>query len=269
METEDTETPSLPTGKSVISFSELVDHVECSYRHKLKYIDDIDMFEENVNTNFGKAIHDTCDYYLKNRVMRYEIALDAILEAWEKYKLPNMGEWMTQSNALLEAVPSFLDEKFPGWECFEAEERLEEKLDNHDDVKFKGYVDAIIKYNGTYYIIDWKTSTKGWNDYKKKDDNLKMQLVLYRSFWGNKHNIPLDQIKVGFVVLNRDLTNPIRIEFYSFDVEETRNKKTLNILDNSINMIKRGKYFKEWKYSHPWQQKNCRFCDYNGTQHCP
>ena len=94
-----------------------------------------------------------------------------------------------------------------------------------------------------------------------------MQLVLYRSFWARKHNIPLDKIKVGFVVMNRDLTNPERIEFYSFDVEDKRKNKTLNILDNSISMIKCKKYFKEWKNKK--FPGSCRFCDYDGTSYCP
>lgn len=225
------------------------------------------MFEENVNTNFGTALHDSCEHYLTNRVMRYEIALDTIIEAWEKFSLPNMGDWLTQANAILEAVPGFLDTRFPGWECVDAEEKMMEPIDNHEDVKFKGYIDGIIKHGDEYWIIDWKTSTKGWNEYKKKDNNLKMQLVLYRSYWGRKHNIPLDKIKVGFVIMNRDLKNPERIEFYSFDVEEKRKKKTLDILDNSISMIKCNKHFKVWK-----NKKflgSCRFCDYDGTSYCP
>lgn len=266
---EKTENPVLPTGKDKISFSELKDHVECSYRHKLGYIDDIDMFEENVNTNFGTALHDACEYYLKNREMRYEIALDYIVHSWQKFDLPDMGEWMTQANAILEHVPDFLDERFPGWECFDAEEKLEEKIDKpHEDVLFKGYIDGIIKHDEKYWIIDWKTSTKGWNDWKKKDENLKMQLILYARFWSQKHDIPLSDIRVGFVIMNRDLSNPERIEFYSFSFEE-KIKKTLKVLDNSLKLMKDNLYFKRWKYQEPRFQGNCRFCDYNGTEYCP
>ena len=224
------------------------------------------MFEENVNTNFGTALHDSCEDYLKTRKMKYEIALDSIIQAWEKYELPNLGDWLKESNAILDEIPAFLDNRFPGWECFDAEERLEEPLIEHDDVKFKGFIDAIIKHGDTYWIIDWKTSGKGWNSYKKNDDNLKMQLVLYRSFWATKHNIPIENIKVGFAIMNRDLKNPERIEFYSFDVEEKRTKKTLKVLNNSIDTIKRGKHFKEWKNKK--FPGSCRFCDYDGTEYC-
>jgi hypothetical protein len=256
---------------SVISFSEFRNHIECSYRHYLQYIENIDMFEENVNTNFGTALHESGEDYLKTREMKYEIALDYIVSAWKKYNLPNMGQWLTEANAILEAIPQFLEDRFPGWKCFSAEEKLIEPIQGpHSlDVAFKGYIDGVIEHDGFYYLIDWKSSNKGWNKYKKEDENLKMQLVLYAKFWGEKHNIPLDKIRVGFVILNRDLTNPERIEFFSFPVEETHTKKTLKVLNNSLTMIKDNKYFKNWKYKIPYKQGYCRFCDFNGTKYCP
>ena len=254
-----------------ISFSELKSHIECSYRHKLQYIDKINMFEENVNTNFGTALHEACEHYIKNREMKYELALDYIVQAWEKYDLPDLGQWLTEANALLEAVPHFLNDRFPGWSCVSAEEKLLEEIKgpHAEDVAFKGYIDAIIEHEGTYFILDWKTSGKGWNKYKKEDDTLKMQLILYAKFWGQKHGIPSSKIRVGFVVLNRDLSNPERIEFFSFPVEEKMTKKTLNVLNNAITLKKSGLFFKQWKYQIPYQQGSCRFCDYNGTKYCP
>lgn len=255
----------------VISFSELKDHLDCSYRHKLKYVDGINMFEENVHTNFGTALHDTCEHYIKTREMRYEIALDYILWAWQKYELPDMGAWMKQAVAILKEVPIFLDERFPGWKCFNAEEKLEEQIEGrfYLDKKFKGYIDAIIEHEGKYYIIDWKSSTKGWNDYKKNDEKLRLQLMLYAKFWGEKHGIDLSNINVGFAILNRDLTNPERIEFFMFPVEHKDTKKSLKIINNSLSMMDRNLYFKRWKYQEPRFQGDCRFCDFNGTKYCP
>lgn len=261
---------ALPTGKEHISFSELKDHVECSFRHNLKHVDKIDMFEENVNTNFGKALHDACENYLETRKMRYEIALDFIREKWQEFDLPNMGQFMNESNILLEAVPGFLDDCFPGWECFSAEEDLMEELPKpHEDVNFKGFVDAVIKHDGKYWILDWKSSNKGWNDWKKKDDNLKMQLILYAKFWGEKHGIPISDINVGFAILNRDLDNSQRIELFSFPIEEKDTNKSLKVLNNSVSLIKKNIKFKRWKYQEPRKQRFCRFCDYNGTKYCP
>lgn len=260
---------SLPTGKDHISFSELKDHIECSYRHKLKYIDNIDLFEENVHTNFGEAIHAACEDYIKTRGMKYQIALDIILQKWKEFDLPDMGQFMLEANAILEEVPKFLDKEFPGWECFEAEEELYEPIDKpHNDVSFKGYIDGVIKYNNQYHLIDWKCSSRGWNNWKKNDDVLKKQLVLYAEFWANKHNIDMSKVNVAFIILNRDLNNMERIEMLSFPIDN-RIKKSLKVLNNSLDMIKRNIYFKQWKYSEPRKMGKCRFCDFNRSEFCP
>ena len=41
-----------------------------------------------------------------------------------------------------------------------------------------------------YKIIDIKTSTMGWNKYQKADKNKTDQLLLYKNFWGHRHDIP-------------------------------------------------------------------------------
>lgn len=264
------ENPSLPTGKSYISFSELKDRIECSFRHKLKHIDKIDMFEENVNTNFGTAIHASCEDYVETREMKYEIALDMIVEAWEKYGFPDLGEWLTQANAMLEAIPNFLDKKFPGWKLFKAEEELMEQIGGeHKDVCLKGFIDAIVEWKGKIILIDWKTSGSGWSDWKRNDELTTYQLLLYVKFWAQKHNVPIEKIEAGFVVMNRDLKNPERIEYIPIITDKKKIRKSLTVLNNNLTTLKRNQHFKEWKYANPQFQKSCRFCDYNGTEYCP
>ena len=50
-----------PTGKPHISFSEIKQWKECSYRHKLVYIDRLAGFEGNEYTAFGTALHHVCE----------------------------------------------------------------------------------------------------------------------------------------------------------------------------------------------------------------
>ena len=44
-----------------ISFSELKTWSECSYKHKLRYIDNLSEFNGNEYTAFGTAIHHLCE----------------------------------------------------------------------------------------------------------------------------------------------------------------------------------------------------------------
>jgi hypothetical protein len=148
---------SLKTGKEHISFSEGKLFEGCSYAHNLKHIKKLDFFEENVYTNFGTAIHASCEDYLETREMKYEIALDLIRKFWKKHNLPEVGLWMKRANIILEAVPGWLEDRFPGWEAVRAEEELMEPIPGvHTNTKFKGFIDAIIKYKGEYWLLDWK-----------------------------------------------------------------------------------------------------------------
>ena len=56
-----------PTGKQHISFSEIKQWKECSYRHKLVYIDKIDMFQDSPYLHFGTAVHEGCESLLETK----------------------------------------------------------------------------------------------------------------------------------------------------------------------------------------------------------
>ena len=56
-----------PTGKQHVSFSEVKQWKECPYRHKLAYIEKIDMFEPSPFLDFGTAVHEGCEIILEKR----------------------------------------------------------------------------------------------------------------------------------------------------------------------------------------------------------
>ena len=68
----------LPTGKPHVSFSEVSNWSACSYRHKLRYVEGVDLFKPSVYLDFGTAIHAACENFLKTRVMNPKIATEII-----------------------------------------------------------------------------------------------------------------------------------------------------------------------------------------------
>ena len=69
-----------------------------------------------------------------------------------------------------------------------------------NNVLYTGYLD-VVTYNertDTFKIIDIKTSTKGWNKFAKTDENKQFQLLLYKKFFSEQYNIPLDKIDIEF-----------------------------------------------------------------------
>ena len=75
---------SLPTGKAHVSFSEIKEWKECSYRHHLRHIKKIDLFKPSIFLDFGTAVHAACEDFLETREMKSDIALKMLDEAWEK-----------------------------------------------------------------------------------------------------------------------------------------------------------------------------------------
>ena len=193
-----------PTGKPHVSYSEVRNWKECAFRHKLQQIDKIDMFKPSPYLDFGTNVHEGCESFLKTKTIDREKLLSNIREAWEKYgfddpewvsrqpgwyKYKPLETWLKWANDMWDDVPAYLDNQFPGWETVEAEEALYEPIEGRD-LKFKGFIDAIIKVprpNGTwkYWILDWKTAnTYGWRTNKKRDPLVQAQLYPLQRFLG-------------------------------------------------------------------------------------
>jgi hypothetical protein len=165
-----------------------------------------------------------------------------------------------------DSVPGFLEDTFPGWEVVKAEEELYEDI-HEKPVKFKGFIDAIIKvpkkrgegYN--YWILDWKTAQSyGWRRDKKQDIGMTAQLILYKHFWSRKHSIPLKDIRCGFILLKRG-GKPGRIcELVTVSVGPKSLERGIKIMNNMISSVAKGMFLKN--------RNSCRFCEFKETEHC-
>ena len=71
--------------KSHISFSELKQWRECSWRHKLIYIDKLQTFEESPHLHYGTILHDACELYLKEKVIDLGGVENKIKLVWDEY----------------------------------------------------------------------------------------------------------------------------------------------------------------------------------------
>jgi len=273
--------PVLPTGKSHISFSEVKCWKECSYRHKLLYVDKLDVFKPSPYLDFGTAVHEGCESIVEKKTPDTQKLLLDIRSAWDKhgfdnpewveqqpgwYKYKPVDTWCDWATNMWNDVGPFLDETFPGWETVAAEEELREDIAG-SDVKFKGFIDAIIKVpkkRGTgyeYWIIDWKTAQSyGWKREKKQDILMTAQLMLYKHFWSTKHNIPLKDVRCGFILLKRGAKPGKVCELVKVSAGPKSIDKALKIMNSMIKMVKKQFNLKN--------RNACRFCDFKDTIHC-
>ena len=157
-----------------------------------------------------------------------------------------------------------MDETFPGWECVSAEEQLFEDIVD-SDLKFKGYIDCIIKTKkggkDIYHVIDWKsTGTCGWYWKKRKDFLALSQIGFYKSYWAGKNNIPLSQVRTAFVFLKRGAPAGECIELFKVSTGPKFVEKTDKLLKSMIFTVNRGFF--------PKNTDNCKFCPFKNTEHC-
>ena len=74
-------------------------------------------------------------------------------------------------------------------------------------LRFVGFIDVIIRniQSGRIKIIDIKTSTRGWRDKEKKNKTKTSQLLLYKHFYSQKYNVPIDTVDVEYFIVKRKL----------------------------------------------------------------
>jgi len=272
---------NFPTGKPHVSFSEIKIWRECPWRHKLMYIDKIDTFEPSPYLDFGTAVHEGCENLLETKTVNKEKLLKDIRDSWEKngfddpewvarqpgwYKYVPVDEWCQWAENMWSDIPEFLDRTFPGWETVKAEEELYEDISGKE-IKFKGFIDAVIKVpkkrgeGFNYWILDWKTSQSyGWRRQKKQDILMTAQLILYKHFWSRKHNIPLKDVRCGFILLKRG-ANPGKVcELVTVSVGEKTLERGIKLMRNMISTVSRGMFLKN--------RDSCRYCQFKDTPHC-
>ena len=270
-----------PTGKKHVSFSEIKQWKECSYRHKLVHIDKVDLFEPSPYLYFGTAVHEGCETFLESKTVDTEKLLTDISNAWEEngfdtkewvekqpgwYKYETLDTWKQWAKNMWSEVPGFLDETFPGWETVKAEEDLYEPIDGKQ-VSFKGFIDAVIKVpkkkgeGHVYWILDWKTAQSyGWRRSKKQDILMTAQLILYKHFWSKKHGIPLKDIRCGFILLKRGAKPGKVCELVTVSVGPKSLEKGIKMMNNMISSVSRGMFLKN--------RDSCKYCQFKDTIHC-
>ena len=272
--------------KEHVSYSEVKQWKECGWRHKLLYVDKIQTFEESPHLHYGTIIHDACEHYLKTKTLKIEESKKRIIQVWDehgfdsndfivlqsnraklqgwKYKHDNLNNWLIWAENSIRALPDFLENTFPGWEYVSAEEALYESIDRFD-IKFKGYIDCIIKvpFKNTYkyWIIDWKTSNgRGWSIEKQRDFLLQTQLILYKHFWGRKNNIDMKSIKCGFVLLKKVKNINKVCQLINLSSGPKSIEKSRKTVTNMITTVNRKLYLKN--------RNSCKFCVFYNTEHC-
>lgn len=253
-----------------ISFSELKIWNECPYKHKLVYVDNVKEFLGNEYTAFGTAVHHVCEKVV------FDEKIDLISEFNSKFlkelklltdkevvlKKDLVSQMRKQADGLLEFILPSLKKTFANFEVFSVEERLYENLSN-TDLKFKGYIDLVIKTpDNKYHVIDWKTCSWGWDSKRKSDRMTTYQLTLYKHFFAKKHGIDPKDIETHFALLKRTAKSN-NVEIFRVTSGPKKTENSLNLLAKAIYNVESKKFIKN--------RLSCTSgygCEFYKTEHC-
>ena len=279
-----------------ISYSQYSQWDVCPHKWKLNYIDKLSEFTDNIHTLFGTSMHEVLQTYLTVMYndtikMADALPLEKMLLHRMKYNYTNameknggeviceqsdMEEFYKHGLSILDWFKKRRQNYFSkkGYELVGIEVPINYDLPN--DIKFIGYIDVLLydKVRDRYKIIDIKTSTMGWNKYMKADKNKTDQLLLYKQFYGAQHDISLDKIDVEYFIVKRKLYEKVdfpqrRVQTFS----PANGKPSINKVVNNLNQFLQesfidGEYNMEHTYIKRPSKKNCRFCEFNQTEHC-
>ena len=279
-----------------ISYSQYSQWDVCPFKWKLNYIDKLGEYTDSIHTMFGTSMHEVLQTYLTvmyNDTIKMADALplrDMLLTRMKRnYKQimernggevfceqTDMEEFYQHGLLILDWFKKKRQNYFSkkGYELVGIEVPINYDLPN--DIKFIGYIDVLLydKLRDRYKIIDIKTSTMGWNKYMKADKNKTDQLLLYKQFYGAQHDIPLDKIDVEYFIVKRKLYDKVdfpqrRIQTFS----PANGKPSINKVNNNLDtFIKESFKDGDYNLNHDFikrpSKKNCRFCEFNQTEHC-
>ena len=217
--------------KNKVSYTQYTMEQNCKLEYKLTYIDKLAPPAQSIHLIFGQAMHEAIQTWLKDRfkdptktkkfdyshilkeVMIKEFKSQTLLVEGTKHfptDLPTIQEFYLDGIEILDYLYENADELFPteGYELTGIE--IPVNIELRPNLNYIGYLDIVIHHIETnkYYIIDLKTSGKGWSDYQKKDKTKTNQLLLYKLFYSTLFNVPLENIVPKFIILKRKLRQP-------------------------------------------------------------
>ena len=278
-----------------ISYSQLSMFSECPQRWKLNYVDDLRISESNIYLIFGTAMHEVLQTYLE--IMYHDSAKNADLldlnemlrdRLVENFKIAkehddkacctkeDLQEFFEDGVAIIDFVKKRRNDYFGkrGFKLIGCEVPIDVKLKKN--IKMVGYLDVVIldEIHNTIKIIDIKTSTRGWNKWQKKDENKTQQLLLYKQFYAEQYNHPIDKIDIEYFIVKRKLWEEAlfpqkRVQkFVPASGKPSMNKvaKRLDLFLETA-FTDEGKHKTDKIFALP-SKKACRFCEFNQTEYC-
>jgi PD-(D/E)XK nuclease superfamily len=271
-----------------VSFSQYSVYKNCQHQWYLDYVKGAKPFKPSIHLIFGTAFHETIQNYIQVMFDKSATEADKInLPTYFKTKLIELyksnsanghfstPEELSEFNLDAEAILDFFKRKrslfFTKKKCKLIGIEIpimHPLLEGYDAIKMKGFIDLVIYDEALdrYKIYDFKTSTRGWSDYEKKDQTKVNQILLYKRFFSLLKNVPEDKIDVEFFILRRKINENLEYVPKRVQQWEPANgaKKVKEAVEDIQEFVKnvftpQGEYIDK---QYPKSVDKCKFCAY-------
>ncbi len=283
--------------EKLISFSQLQMYSECPKKWSLQYKEGQKQFTSTIHTVFGTALHETLQHYLTVFYEQSAVAADQIntsehfenvfREEYAKQYKANSKQHFSNPTELrefyddgIEIIRDFAKNKSKhfskrGWYLIGVEIPI--TLNPHPkypNVVYQGYIDAVLYHEptNTIHILDIKTSTWGWGDKDKKNEIKQYQILLYKKYFAEHFNFPIEKIEAEFFIVKRKLRESEdfvikRIQKYRPTSGKIKIKKAEEAMLKFIENVFDQNGYKQVEHQ-PKINDNCKYCPFYKTHLC-
>ena len=262
-------------GKSSVSYSQYNMYKRCPKQWQLQYLEKKGKWEPTIYNVFGNAMHMCIQLFLttmyKKTIKKAEsmawhsIFTETMKEEYAQEVKNNSGEHFSSREELVEFCKqgvAIIDEFIKrrgryftkrNTELLGIELPVVAETDINPNVVLIGFMDVVIKQGDRIKIIDIKTATTGWNDYKKNVDV--EYFILKRKIW-EESDFPQRRIQIYNPASGKPSLNKTEKNFNKF-ISEAFDEKGKRIV-------------KDYKAISGPGGNNCRFCPFkNDNDLCP
>ena len=209
-----------------VSYSQFSQWATCPHRWYLSYIENKAPYQASIHTVFGTAFHETLQHYLKvmyeesgakaDRLGLEDIFTERFREVYSKEytsagvhfsNAAEMREFFDDGITILNWIQKRRNKLFTirKVKLLGIELPLVLKLANN--IYYKAYVDFALYDEDLkkVTIYDIKTSTRGWSEREKKDDNKLAQILLYKEYFARQYGYDVESIEVEYFIVKRKI----------------------------------------------------------------
>lgn len=243
-----------------ISYTQLSSWMECPHRWKQMYIDKIKQ-PPSIHLSFGTAMHETLQEYMElmyNKGQQHADVFEAhddfqkrFLDLYKADTEKIGGHFATKEELIeftndgLNIIDFFLrhrQEYFQkhGWKLLGIEMPiLIPPHEKYPNVKLMSKLDLVMFDETMHKVVIWdiKTSTRGWTKYDKENKIKTSQMVLYKKYFSDQYNVPVDQIDVKYFIVKRKIPDNPKYAAMKSRIQKfapSSGKTTMNKLEKNV-----------------------------------